>query len=133
MYGARIEEAPAAIRRVLGGDASPTWGPPKTSSERDIFFSIPTKLERESRILSLKVPVVPDHDGILEGRIDAPDLFVAWAEADEMRALDPTEPAERADAARHAVDVLGGFFEAKLPSQRCRVPGTGGELFLRQC
>ena len=134
VYGARVEDVPPALRRVLGGEAAPTWGPPRRARTRDLFFSIPTHLERESRAVTLRVALVTDADDrVVAGEISGADLFLFWAEADEMRALDPTSPADRADAARHAVDVLSGAFEAVLPSQRCRVPGTGEELFLRRC
>lgn len=134
VYGAQVDDAPLPLRHVLGGEAAPTWGPPRVARERDVFFSIPTVLQRESRALTLKIAVVRDAEGrITAGRISGPDLFVMWTEADEMRALDPTSPAARAAAARHVVDVLSGAFEAVLPAGRCRVPGTGEELFVRRC
>jgi hypothetical protein len=133
VYGAPIDETPAHLRRVLGGEARSTWGPNPTSRTREVFFSIPTKLERESRTVSLGVMLGMERGVVRTGTVAGVDLFVGWAEADEMRAHDPTEPAERAAAARHAIDVLSGFFEGRLPPARCRVPGTGEELFVRRC
>ncbi len=133
VYGAPIEETPAHLRRVLGGEARSTWGPSPTTRTREVFFSIPTKLERESRTVSLGVMLGIERGVVRGGTVTGADLFISWAEADEMRAHDPTDPAERAAAARHAIDVLSGFFEARLPPARCRVPGTGEELFVRRC
>jgi hypothetical protein len=133
VYGAAIDETPSHLRRVLGGEGRSTWGRSPTSRTRDVFFSIPTKLERESRILSLAVTLGMDGQLVRSGTVAGADLFVSWAEADEMRPHDPTDPSERAQAARHAIDVLSGFFEARLPPARCRVPGTGEELFVRRC
>ena len=133
VYGAPIDATPAHLRRVLGGEARSTWGQQPTSRTREVFFSIPTKLERESRTVSLGVMLAMERGVVRTGTVAGADLFVSWAEADEMRAHDPTDPAERAAAARHAIEVLSGFFEARLPPARCRVPGTGEELFVRRC
>jgi hypothetical protein len=133
VYDARIEDPPRPLRRALGGEAPSTWGALGKEHEQDLFFFVPTHLQRESRVLTLRLELQSRDGKIASGTVSGADLFVLWTEADQMRALDPTRLEDRVLAANHAAEVLGGAFEARLPASRCRVDGTGRELFMRRC
>lgn len=136
VYGRSLDDAPRPLRRFLTGAEGPTWGRMPERTTRDLFFVVPSQLERESRlaVLTLSVRVV---DGLVRGgRVSGPDLFVHWLEADSMVALDPTNPEHRVRADRHAGERLDGFFEALLPKQRCSVntdAREGEALLVREC
>lgn len=135
-YDRSLDDAPRPLRRFLTGAEGPTWGRMPERTTRDLFFVVPSQLERESRLamLTLSVRVV---EGLVRGgRVSGPDLFVHWLEADSMVALDPTNPDHRARAGRHATERLDGFFEALLPKRRCSVntdARTGEALLVREC
>jgi hypothetical protein len=120
-YGVPIESAPPALRRFLAGSLGPTWGRMPKETTRDLFFVVPTRLERESRVATLTLSMQLDPLGrrVTMGRVSGPDLFVHWLEADELAALDPTINVHRRRAAKHAQERLEGFFEAMLPAARC--------------
>src|SRR5205814_3053911 len=120
VYGARLDAAPPSLTRALGG-ARQTWGLLPARRDEDLFFNLPTRPERESRVVTVEVAVTLEAGRVVEARVEGSDLFVRWAEADTMTALDPTSPDDRAAAADHAKDLLAGAFEARMPSDRCGV------------
>ncbi len=135
-YGRPIEDAPATLRRFLVGSDGVTWGRMPTSTTRDLFFSVPTSLDRESRFVSVTVELVTDEPArvVRAGVVRGPDLFVHWLEADQMVALDPTGTEVRVRAARSARDRLEGFFEAIVPKARCAPPSPPrGTVLVRAC
>ena len=119
VYDARIDEAPPLLHRALAGTGHPTWGAIAPRHEADLFFSLPTRPERESRLVTLTLSLKTQSDLVVEGRIEGADLFVRWNEADDMRAKDPTNEADRRAAAAHARDLLAGALEARFPERRC--------------
>ncbi len=133
VYGRKLEDAQPALAAVLGGRAPATWAGVPRAHDQDLFYVVPATLERESRVVTLHVEVELEDGVVRGGRIRGQGLFVAWAEADGARPFDPTSPADRAAAAEHVVELLSGAFEATAPAARCRVPGTGEELFVRRC
>jgi hypothetical protein len=135
VYGAPIGEAPESLRRALGGEVSPTWGPIPASRERDLFYALPSREGREDRAVTLKLSVAQDDRGaIVAGRIEGQDLFVRWDEADLLRQLDASSPNHRSEAAFHAKQLLLGAFEARFPAARCAAqPADPGELLRRAC
>lgn len=125
-YGVPLLEGPAALRHFLSGGEGPTWGAMPRSTDRDMFFLVPTRLERESRVASLRLAMEVDGSGLVRaGRVSGGDLFVHWLEADAMLALDPTVDEHRARARRYAKERLEGFFEATFPKARCEPPDAG--------
>jgi len=134
LYGAHRDELPDPVRRALGGLAPSTWGNPPTVRSDDIFYSIPTHLVRESRVVTVELKVAFDHGLATEGMLSGPDLFVAWDEADAVQPRDPTDDKDRAVAARHAADLLGGALEARLPAARCNASSSAPrEILVRRC
>jgi hypothetical protein len=133
VYGARLEDAPAPLKRVLQGDARSTWGTIPWQREDDFYFTLPTRPERQSRFASVSFSVALEADVVTEGSIEGPDLFVHWTEAAQMRALDPTVAEDREIAAAHVHDVVGGALEATMPPDRCARKPEPGELVARAC
>jgi hypothetical protein len=134
LYGARIEDTPDAVRRVLATPVPRTWGGPLLSRATDLYFLLPTRPERESRVASVEVELSLDPDGqVVEAEISGEDLFVRWQEADRIVALDPTRAEDRAQAQAHAKEVLGGALEGRFPRETCSTPPAPGALFARAC
>ncbi len=133
VYGTRIEDSPAALRRVLGGEAAVSWGTTPARRDADYFFVIPTPEGRQERVATLTVRVVLDAGVIVEGRIEGLDLFVRWDESDLVRPLDASAPNHRSEAAFHAQEQLTGALEARLPAARCGEQRRPGELVHRAC
>ena len=104
--------------------------------ERDLFFLLPTRPERESRLLTLVVEVqtVPEKDGVVvAGRISGADMFVRWSEADQIVKLDPSAEDDRTEAQVHAQSRLEGALERRFPAASCRDLRQGRELLHRAC
>lgn len=134
LYGARIEDVPPQTRRMLAGSAGATWGRMPTTTTRDLFFVVPTRLERESRAATLTLSVGLEGQRVKRGILSGPDLFVHWLEADTMTPLDPTDRDARARAAAHAKERLEGFFEASMPKERCGSETASPTLLvMREC
>lgn len=119
VYTARIEDAPPALRRALAANGAATWGGVPAARSVDLFFTLPSRPERESRLLTLTLSLAMRNDRVIGGTIEAPDMFVRWTEADMMRSLDSTLEADRALAARHVTELLEGALEARFPAKRC--------------
>ena len=132
LYGSPSRALPEATRAALGFGATSTWGRPEPRRSRDLFYSIPTHLARESRIATVKLEILFAGDVAVSGRISGPDLFVHWTEADTVTTLDPTLPEARASSAAHVAEVLTGALEARLPAARCSVPSPG-DVIARRC
>jgi hypothetical protein len=133
VYGARIEDTPPALRRVLGGEAPVSWGTVPSRREADYFFVLPTLEGREGRVATMTVRALAPAGVVVEGRIEGTDLFVRWDESDLVRPLDASLPNHRSEAALHAQELLAGALEARLPQARCDAPREGGELVHRAC
>lgn len=135
-YGVPLEATAPAVRRFIVGSDGVTWGRMPATTTRDLFFSVPTAMDRESRFVGLVVELATDGPDrvVRSGIVRGPDLFVHWLEADQMLALDPTDTGVRVRAARSARDRLEGFFEALLPRARCAPPVTpSGTVLVRAC
>lgn len=132
-YGAPLAEAPPELRRLLAGGAPPTWGALPSRAERDYFFSLPTRPLRESRVVSLEVSLEVEGGAIVGGRIEAEDLLVRWAEAEQIVRLDPTLPEDRTEAHVFAMGRLEGALERRFPAATCEDRRTELELFRRAC
>jgi hypothetical protein len=133
VYGAPLDDAPPLLRRVLGGEATFTWGRLPARRESDYFFVLPSREGGDSRVATMVVAVTLDAGRIVEGRIEGGDLFVRWDEADNLRPLDASSPNHRAEAAYHAQEILEGALEAHLPAGRCALARVEGELLRRAC
>jgi hypothetical protein len=132
-YGARIDDAPPALARTLGGTARRTFGPAPTRRDDTLGFTLPTREGSEVHLASVELAVKVDAGLIAEGIVWGPDLFVRWTEADLIRVIDPTLPESRALAAAHVVEVVSGAFEAALPAARCSSPKAADEILARRC
>ena len=146
MYGARIDDAPAPVQRILRPEGSegtngrgarrsgPTWGGPPLSKEVDLFFLLPTQPERESRVATVDIQLFRAATGeVTSAEVSGEDLFVRWQEADRIVALDATQSADRTEAGVHALEVLGGALEGRFPRETCGNTQGAGTLFSRSC
>ena len=133
--GAKLDDPPDALAAVLNGPIRRTWGKDVSSSVREdeLYFTLPTPQETDARVAKVKLSLALDHKRVVAGRIEGEDLFVRWAEANEVRVLDATAASDRAAAARDVADVLGGALEARLPASRCATPPHRGEIVARAC
>jgi hypothetical protein len=141
MWGSTLDDPPRALASVLRGPPERTWGtgpsPPRPTGRREdrLFFVLRTPGETEARVAQVRLRLSLQRGRIVGGIIDGEDLFVRWAEANQMRVLDPTLAAERAVAANDVAEVLAGALEARLPASRCTVQGppSKDEILARAC
>ncbi len=133
IYGVPRNEASPALRKLLNGRSGSTWGDLPARREEDFFFLLPTRPERESRLLTLEIAIVEKDGVIAEGSIEGSDMLVRWAEADQIVRLDPSSPEDRQEAVVHAMGRLEGALERRLPKASCPDQLQGRELFHRKC
>jgi hypothetical protein len=133
VYGVSRDAAPLALKKLLLGPTPPTWGHAPARREEDLFFLLPSRAERESRLLTLVIAVEEKDGLVVGGRISGSDMFVRWAEADQIVKLDPDAADDRAEAAVHAQTRLEGAFERRFPKASCPDRSQGLELFRRAC
>jgi len=132
-YGrTRAEASPALAERMQGSRRAPTWGGMPAKREEDLFFLLPTRPERESRLLTLELELLEVDGRITGATIAGADLFVMWAEADQITRLDPSATEDRNEAQVHALDRLGGALERRFPAASCAVP-SDRQLIRRAC
>ncbi len=134
VYGARLEQAPLALKRILSGDVLTTWGGSwATRSDDALPFVVPTPAGATERVANLEISVRTEHGTIVEGRVWGPDLFMRWTEAETIKPLDDTDARARGTAATFVKEILGGAFEAVAPAARCTARADRGELLVRVC
>jgi hypothetical protein len=145
VYGSRIEEPPLALAAVLAGTTrvAITWGGggggPTARREDLLFFVVPTREGHDSRAAEVSLQLFATRGRVVEGRIEGPDLFVRWAEANGARPLDPNDASLRDAASASVQEVIAGVLEASLPASRCAAPKKQGEseregeIMVREC
>jgi hypothetical protein len=133
VYGVTPAEGPPTLRALMLGRTGSTWGTVPSHREEDLFFLLPTRPERESRLVTLEVTLLEEDGLVTSARIEGTDLLVRWAEADQIVKLDPTAPGDRTEAQMHALDRLAGALERRFPASSC--PDQRGErdLYHRRC
>jgi hypothetical protein len=133
--GATLDEPPAVLAAALRGTHPCTWGKcvPISRREDELFFGLPTPTEVEARVAKVSLRLALEHGRVVGGRIEGEDLFVRWAEANEIRVLDATAQSDRAAAANNVSDLLAGALEARLPGSRCSVRPREQEIVARAC
>jgi hypothetical protein len=133
VYGVPRAEGPPALRSLMTGRASSTWGSVPSKREEDLYFLLPTRPERESRLVTLEISL-EEQEGVVTGAtIEGTDMLVLWAEADQIVKLDPSAPEDRTEAHVHAMDRLGGAFERRFPEASCPDSRRERELYHRAC
>jgi hypothetical protein len=119
-WGARLDALPPTLAQALRGPVRRTWGGGVRAWREDrLFFVVPTPQGASSRVADVRLQLWLDSGRIAQGTIEGADLFVRWAEAIEMRPLDPDRPADRAAALSTVTEVLSGAVESSLPAARC--------------
>lgn len=138
VYGGPRAEAPPKLRALLLGRSAsaPTWGGGggvPSRHEDDYFFVLPTRPDRESRLLTVEISIA-ETDGVVTGAtVEGSDMLVRWAEADQIVRLDASLPEDRTEAQVHAMGRLEGAFERRLPSASCPDLRKDRELYHRAC
>ncbi len=124
-WGANLDEPPPALADILRGSVRRTWGAaPRAWRADQLFFVVPSPEGVQARVAEVRLQLWLDAGRVAFGVIEGVDLFVRWAEAMQMRPLDPTRAPDRAAASSAVTDVLSGAFEGSLPAARCaRSPG----------
>lgn len=133
VYGVPRAEGPPALRTLMTGHTGSTWGTVPSRREEDFYFLLPTRPDRESRLMTLEVTLTEASGGVVGGRVEGADMLVLWAEADQIVKLDPSASADRAEAHVHAMERLGGAFERRFPEATCPDARAGAELYHRAC
>lgn len=133
VYETRRDDGPQALRTLMTGPRGATWGAVPAQREEDLFFSLPTRPTRESRLLSLEISAIERDGRVVEGRIEGDDMFVKWAEADQIVRLDPSLEEDRNEAHVHVIERLGGALERRFPVDSCRDLRRSSELVWRAC
>ena len=133
VYGVARADGPLALRTLMTGRVGSTWGTVPAYREEDLYFLLPTRPDRESRLLSLEI-TLDEQDGVVTAaRIEGADMLVLWAEADQITKLDPSASEDRTEAQVHAMERLGGALESRFPEASCPDKRAARELFHRAC
>jgi hypothetical protein len=134
-WGARLDAPPPPLASALRGHLQGTWGGATRGSHTEqAFFVVPTPQGAQSRVAEIRFRVWLEGQRVALGAIQGGDLFTRWAEAMEIRELDPGKAADRARIASLVADTLGGALEATLPAARCAAKTVGDEEILsRAC
>lgn len=132
-YGRPRSEAPPALRTLMLGRHSPTWGGVPSAREEDYFFLLPTRPERESRLVTLETRLIEEGDLVVGAKLEGSDMIVRWAEADQIVRLDSEAPEDRTEAQVFAMGRLEGALERRFPAGSCGDLRRGQELFHRAC
>jgi hypothetical protein len=134
MYNARFDEVPKQVRGYFAGPAPSTWGARPPALEEDLFFLLPTRPQRASRLLTLHAELVVEDGLVRAAELRGDDMLVKWYEASRIVQLDSGKPEDRAEAFAVAIEVLKGATESTFPEARCDVPTRGErELLVRRC
>lgn len=133
VHGAPRAEAPPKLRAMLLGKNAPTWGGVPPSHEDDYFFVLPTRPERESRLLTLEISVIEAGGVVVGGTVEGSDLLVRWAEADQIVRLDSSASEDRTEAQVFAMGRLEGALERRFPTASCQDLRKDRELYHRAC
>jgi hypothetical protein len=133
IYGVPRASAPAALRTLMMARTTTTWGTVPAHREEDLYFLLPTRPHRESRLVTLEI-TLDEQDGVITGgTVAGADMLVMWAEADKIVRLDPSASEDRTQAHVHAMDRLGGALEWRFPAGECTDSRTDRELYHRAC
>ncbi len=132
VYGVPRAGAPPALRTLMTGTDA-TWGGVSERRERDFFFSLPTRPIRQSRLFTLEIELREEHGLVVEGVVAGADMFVRWAEADQIVKLDAASSEDRTEAQVHAMARLAGALERRFPSRECPDSLRERELYHRAC
>jgi hypothetical protein len=132
-YGVPRAAGPPALRTLMMGRTTSTWGAVPATREEDLYFLLPTRPDRESRLLTLVVALAETDGVVTGGTVEGADLFVLWAEADQIVKLDPASTEDRTEAHVHALGRLEGALERRFPAATCPDVRAGRELYHRAC
>lgn len=133
VYGVPRTEGPPALRTLMSGRTGSTWGTVPSRREEDLYFLLPTRPDRESRLVTLEVTLTEEAGVVSGGRVEGADMLVLWAEADQIVKLDPSASEDRTEAQVHAMDRLGGALERRFPEASCPDARARAELYHRAC
>ena len=133
VYGLPRTEGPPQLRALMTGRTGATWGTVPARREEDFYFLLPTRPDRESRLMTLEITLAEQSGAVVGGRIDGADMLVLWAEADQIVKLDPSAPEDRTEAQVHAMERLGGALERRFPEGTCPDARADRELYHRAC
>jgi hypothetical protein len=133
VYGVPRAAGPPALRTLMMGRTTTTWGAVPRHRDEDLFFLLPTRPDRESRLVTLEITLAEQEGVVTGGTIDGADMFVMWAEADQIVKLDPSASEDRTEAHVHAMDRLGGALERRFPAGECADSRSNRELYHRAC
>ncbi|MBX3227211.1 MAG: hypothetical protein KIT84_35255 [Labilithrix sp.] len=132
-YGKPRADASPSLRALMQGPRGATWGGVPAAREDDHFFLLPTRPERESRLLTLETRLVEEDGVVVASSLEGSDLIVRWAEADQIVRLDSSAPEDRTEAQIFALGRLEGALERRFPAGTCEDLRRGDELYHRSC
>ena len=133
VYGVARAAGPQALRTLMTGRTASTWGAVPPRREEDLYFLLPTRPDRESRLVSLEITLLETDGVVTGGMVEGADMLVRWAEADQIVKLDPSAPEDRTEAHVHALARLDGALERRFPTGECPDMRTLRELYHRAC
>jgi hypothetical protein len=98
-------------------------------------FALPGGGESAMREMVIEVVIVLGlaDGGVEEGRVEGPQLFSRLFEASKAKPVAPDDTAARVQAISHAVEVVAGAAEARLPKDRCAVEAVAPVVLARRC
>lgn len=133
IYGLPRASGPPALRTLMMGRTLSTWGAVPDRREEDLYFLLPTRPARESRLVTLEIALIERDGVVVGGSVGGADMLVMWAEADQIVKLDPSASEDRTEAHVHAMDRLGGALERRFPAGECPDSRGDRELYRRGC
>jgi hypothetical protein len=133
VYGVPLSDAPPKLRRLLLGPTPSTWGAVSARHEEDLFFLLPTRPERESRLLTLELTMLEPGGALAGAVLEGSDMLVRWTEADKIVRLDASAPEDRTEAQVYTTPRLEGALERRFPSASCPELRRDQELYHRAC
>lgn len=132
VYGTPRSLGPRTLRvLMMGTDA--TWGDIPQESRRELFFSLPTVSGSERRHLTLEISLEESNGIVTSARISGTNMFVRWAEADQIVKLDASAREDRTEAQVHVLARLAGALERRFPNAECPDVPHEKELYRRAC
>jgi hypothetical protein len=87
----------------------------------------------DDRAATIEIGFKLQQGGVVEASIAGPDLLSRIWEADIGQAITTDRDSARALAVGHVLDIVGGAFEAVVPSATCEKTITPPVVMLREC
>jgi hypothetical protein len=134
-WGRATWEQPAELLRALRTEPAPgRCEEVRCLRTRSVIFQVPVRGGGlEERALTYDLLLELHRGGVVRGALRGPALFSRLYEAARGKPLPPDPLEARAEAVSHALELVGGAFEAVAPAASCDRGIRPPQILLRQC